>query len=324
MKISVAMCTYNGARFLGPQLDSLVSQARQPDEVVICDDQSEDETLTLVERWAGTVPFKVQIHVNPGRMGSIRNFDKAISHCSGDLIALCDQDDVWLDHKLGEAETAFRSQPELGVWFTDALLVDEQLRTLSQTLWEKLSFDSRLQGKVRGPGAFSILLGRSLVTGATMVFPRRFTGLVQPIPSTLRYFIHDRWIATIIAAVAPLQCSTRPSMLYRQHPGQQLGVADRPSLAETLPARLSRKPQPYLDDLTVSEALHERLCHSGAYQPRADALASLDERIRILMMRTQLPGPRWRRLVPIAASLLNGRYHRQARGIASALKDLVL
>ena len=318
------MCTYNGAQFLQEQLDSLVSQTRQPDEVVICDDQSEDETLTLVERWAGTVPFKVQIQVNPSRMGSIRNFDKAISHCSGDLIALCDQDDVWLDHKLGEAETAFRSEPELGVWFTDALLVDEQLRTLSQTLWEKLSFGTRLQGKVRGPGAFGILLGRSLVTGATMVFPRRFTGLLQPIPSTLRYFIHDRWIATIIAAVAPLACSTRPSMLYRQHPGQQLGVADRPSLAETLPARFSRKQQSYLDDLIVSEALHDRLCHSPGFQPAEQALASLDERIRLLAMRTQLPAPRWHRILPVATALLNGRYHRQARGIASALKDLML
>lgn len=324
VKISVAMCTYNGVRFLHAQLESIASQARQPDEVVICDDGSSDETVILAEQWARTAPFQVHIHVNPERIGSIRNFDQAIAKCSGDLLALCDQDDVWLDHKLGEAERAFKSDPGLGVWFTDALLVDEQLRVLSETLWEKLGFDARMQRTIRSPGAFEILLGRSLVTGATMVFQRRLKELVQPIPSTLRYFIHDRWIATTIAAVAPLGCSPRPSMLYRQHPGQQLGVADRPSLLESLPNRLSREPGPYLDDLTASEALHERLSRSTAFKPDPQAVASLYERIRLLTMRTRLPVSRWRRILPVATSVLNGSYHRQARGIASALKDLVL
>ena len=127
MKISVAMCTFNGASFVRDQLDSMLRQTRTPDELVICDDRSEDDTVAILEAWRQAAPFPVTIEVNPERLGSTGNFAKAIAMCGGDVIALSDQDDVWLDHKLAEAESAFSSNADLGLWFTDALLVDETL-----------------------------------------------------------------------------------------------------------------------------------------------------------------------------------------------------
>ncbi len=327
MKISVAMCTYNGARFLQEQLDSLVSQARQPDEVIVLDDRSADDTADVVRRWERRAPFSVRIEVNSERLGSTRNFDKAISMCSGDLVALCDHDDVWLEHKLAEAESAFATRPRLGIWFTDAALADEHLQPLPLTLWETLCFNSRLQRRIEGPGAFNLLLNRPLVTGATLVFPTRFRELIRPIPLILPSFIHDRWIATTIAAVAPVACSSTPSMLYRQHARQQIGVSaasKRPSFADALLRRLSGEQQPYLDDLVIAETLKERLSASTSFPSAAAAAAFLDERIRLLKMRTQLSSSRWRRAIPIATAVVNGTYRRQARGIPSALKDLMI
>src|SRR4051794_15860948 len=93
---SVAMCTYNGARFIGAQLASVAAQTRTPDELIVCDDRSTDETVAIVQKFADSAPFRVRLHVNEENLGSTKNFERAVSLCEGDLIALCDQDDVWL------------------------------------------------------------------------------------------------------------------------------------------------------------------------------------------------------------------------------------
>jgi glycosyltransferase involved in cell wall biosynthesis len=324
VKLSIAMCTYNGAQFLSEQLASLQNQQRQPDEIIICDDRSTDKTVRIIERWARDAPCDVRICVNDKQLGSTRNFEKAISLCSGDLISLCDQDDVWLEHKLSEAEAAFLSDPTLGAWFTDALLVDETLNRLPVTLWERVGFTRGWQYKVGSNGKLRTLLRRSFITGATLVFPARYRDLVLPIPPGLQFFIHDRWIATLIAAVAPISFSDRPSMLYRQHRGQQLGVSYRPTLDEKIAAHLSRHEQLYRGDLIVVEAISSRLkSHAGSSLSLA-TLDALDGRERLLRMRTSLPPSRRRRLGPVLRALLTGQYSRYGEGLPSGLKDLLL
>ena len=93
--ISVALCTYNGERFLEEQLASLEAQERRPDELVVCDDRSTDNTVSLLESFARTASFPVRIHINPINLGSTVNFDRAMRLCAGSLIAFCDQDDIW-------------------------------------------------------------------------------------------------------------------------------------------------------------------------------------------------------------------------------------
>src|ERR687885_1327551 len=100
MKVSVAMCTYNGAAFLREQLQSLAAQARTPDELVVCDDASADATVRVVREFAAAAPFPVRLTVNERNLGSTKNFERAISLCAGDLVALSDQDDLWLPAKL--------------------------------------------------------------------------------------------------------------------------------------------------------------------------------------------------------------------------------
>ena len=94
------MCTYNGEPFISKQLESIASQTVLPDEVVICDDGSTDDTIMLVERFSSHVGFEVRLYENPTNLGFIGNFSKAMSLCSGDTIFLADQDDVWLDRKI--------------------------------------------------------------------------------------------------------------------------------------------------------------------------------------------------------------------------------
>ena len=96
--ISVVIATYNGQRFLRQQLDSLYSQTLVPDEVIVCDDCSDDNTVSILDQYResnGLVYF-----VNNPRLGVNENFYKALSLCSGEYIAICDQDDIWMPNKI--------------------------------------------------------------------------------------------------------------------------------------------------------------------------------------------------------------------------------
>jgi glycosyltransferase involved in cell wall biosynthesis len=98
--ISVALAAYNGARYLQEQLDSLAAQRRLPDELVVVDDASSDGTVGILERFRATAPFEVKVHRNTANLGYSANFEVAISRCTGDIIFMSDQDDVWFPEKI--------------------------------------------------------------------------------------------------------------------------------------------------------------------------------------------------------------------------------
>jgi glycosyltransferase involved in cell wall biosynthesis len=318
------MCTYNGAAFLQEQLESLASQARPPDEVIICDDASEDMTRELVCSWADTVPFDVRFEMNGERLGIVGNFEKAISLCTGDIVALCDQDDVWLDDKLEGIERAFNDQPSLGLWFSDAKLIDERQQTLPDMLWQRFGLDEHIQKQLTGPYRLARLLRRSVVTGATMAFAAKYKIPILPIPQDCPGYIHDRWIATLIAALAPIACSSRPGIFYRQHGGQALGAAQRRSPLEILGSRLRRRPDLIADDLKAVRLIQSRLIDRVPEQITPEARTTLAERTRLLEMRLNRPRSHLRRASVVIRSLISGEYRRHAEGLTSAAKDLLL
>src|SRR5262249_31567365 len=98
------MCTYNGAEFLPAQWESILAQSRKPDEIVVCDDGSSDQTRALLEQFASGSAIPVTIQLNQTNLGSVKNFEQAIRLCTGDIIALSDQDDVWRSDKLQSIE----------------------------------------------------------------------------------------------------------------------------------------------------------------------------------------------------------------------------
>lgn len=219
-RISVALCTYNGGRYLEAQLDSILAQTRQPAELVVCDDCSADDTLAILERFRQRAPFPIHIESNAETLGSTRNFEKAIRLCTGSLIATCDQDDVWYPEKLASNEAALIADPTRGLAFSDAEVVDEALGPMGHTMWQSIEFGRLDRRRVRDGKAFEVLLRRWLVTGATMMFRSDFLPCVLPVPAN---WIHDGWIAFIIGAMAPVGLIERPLVKYRQHAAQQIG-----------------------------------------------------------------------------------------------------
>jgi glycosyltransferase involved in cell wall biosynthesis len=320
------MCTYNGARYLSEQLASIAAQTRPPDELVVCDDRSADETVHVVERFAASAGFAVSLHVNERNLGSTRNFEKAIGLCRGELIALCDQDDVWMPRKLERMEEVFDRRPGVGLVFTDAEIVDESLRPLGERLWARVGFDRRMRRLVGGGRALDVLLPGWTVTGATMAFRSAFKPLVLDIPDDLA-MIHDGWVALIVAAVAGVAFIDEPLIKYRQHSRQQIGAPKKKRNAGAglgdVRAALVRA-NPYNGLIEIGGRVRQRLAERHDSFDCKRALPQLDARIKHLRARAGMPAGRLGRLRPVLRELLTRRYHLYSKGVYSAVKDLLV
>src|SRR5579872_584318 len=162
MRLSVALCTYNGAAYLPSQLESIAAQERLPDELVATDDCSTDDTLEILEAFAATAPFPVRISRNVANLGFAQNFARAISLCDGDLIALCDQDDVWMPARLGATEAVLAEDADVGLVCSDAELVDADLRPTGETLLGRLGLKPAERELLGGDRGVEVLLHRNV------------------------------------------------------------------------------------------------------------------------------------------------------------------
>jgi len=320
-KFSIAMCTYNGARHLREQLDSIAAQTRPPDELVICDDGSTDATRAIIRDFAASAAFPLYFLINEQNLGSTKNFERAIGFCVGDYIALSDQDDVWLPGKLAQLEAEFDRAPNIGLIFTDAEVVDEDTRPAGYTLWEKLPLGPDERRRLRAGKGIDELLEGSTVTGATMAFRARFKELVLPIPNDLA-IIHDAWITILVAAVSEVLPFAVPLIRYRQHGGQQVGAKERMT-DEGGVRKALRRTNSYQEMIEIGTQAHHRLAEHRDVYKSGDALSGLEARLEHLRTRANLPDGRLSRVRCVIGELLSRRYHLYSNGFRSAVKDLL-
>jgi len=327
MKISIAMCTYNGAEFLPAQLQSIIAQSRPADEIVICDDSSTDNTRNLLEKFAAESSIPVTLHFNDQNLGSVKNFERAITLCTGDVIALSDQDDVWRSDKLRLFETVLNNSPSAGIVFSDAAIIDEQLNPLHRRMWDEVGFDAHKRKLVKTGRALEVLVTGWTVTGATMAFRSRFVKLSLPIPDGIA-MIHDGWIALTIAAVADVVAIDEPLIQYRQHAQQQIGAPARKEAAPELHGLQAietafRRRNSSAELHKILETLEARLLGQASEFDTRKALSFVSDYARHLNVRANLPQRRLNRVPRILRELLSLRYHEYANGFKSAAKDLV-
>ena len=219
--ISVAMCTYNGARFLKEQLASIGSQSMLPAELVICDDGSTDETLAVLEDFAGRAPFRVRLIRNPQNLGYAKNFEQAIRLCEYEFIALCDQDDIWYANKLAVLSSLLANDHALGGVFSDGDLIGPDGAPRARSLWQTFHFKYRERRRFASGRATELLLRENKVTGMTMMFRASLREVLLPIPAT---WIHDGWLAWMLCLHSTLAACPERLVAYRLHGSQQVGA----------------------------------------------------------------------------------------------------
>jgi len=224
MKISVCMATYNGAQFVVRQLDTVLKQLGPDDEVIVIDDRSKDNTVQVIEKTYGS---KVQVHINKTNLGAIKSFEKAISFATGDILFLCDQDDLWEDNKVQVVLKAFEEE-EAELVIHDAVVVDGNLEVLNQS-WNNYNHNNINQG----------ILGNILknaYTGAFMAFKKELVSVILPFPTEIE--MHDQWIALVcMMKKKKIVFIDQPLMKYVRHGGNVTGMKKR-SLLTQLKGRL--------------------------------------------------------------------------------------
>jgi glycosyltransferase involved in cell wall biosynthesis len=298
IRLSVAMCTYNGERFLSEQLESFLEQQRPPDELVICDDGSIDRTVEILSNFARKAAFPVRVFLNPSNLGYGRNFQKAVALTDGDVIALADQDDRWHPQKLSRLVELF-ADPATGGVFSNGDLIDIASRPVPGDLWNSFQFDSRDQKRFRTGDAFQVLLRRNVVTGMAFAFRSRFRDMLAWLPEP---WPHDAWLGLLLAATGELRACPEHLVAYRMHASQQIGVpqtiADKhtSARAEGLAAYRSRSRErnvrAYRTDLMALETLLASSAAPLVSRWQSAIQGKIDHSRRGI---TQLEGPAWQR-----------------------------
>lgn len=224
MKLSVALCTYNGEKYIKKQLESISNQTIAVEEIIICDDGSNDKTIAIIEQIQVEFPSKISLYINQTNLGSTKNFEKAISLCTGDYIFLSDQDDIWKVNKVEKIIQHFSANPSVEAVFTNGDLINgknEKIHT--HTLWDSVFF---IENQLKKPIDLyqHILFKANMVTGATLCIKKDIKNLILPIPN-IKKFYHDEWIAIITASRNSLEYLTDQLISYRIHSNQESGIS---------------------------------------------------------------------------------------------------
>lgn len=332
-KFSVAICTYNGCGFIWEQLESIVNQTYPPSEIVICDDCSTDNTCEIVETFSAEHPNLVRLYKNPQNIGRNKNFEQAIGLCTGDIIALSDQDDVFLPHKFESIARVFASDRTYGLVFSNATIVKGDLSVVSESLFSEIwpPFSERRR-KQFNYDAFKAIIRNRPALGCSIAFRKELIRFLLPIPAE---FSHDAWIMLLSSLFSRIRFTNESLVLYRQHDTNIAGV--QKGIVGKLRKRIAgRSAEDFHDEVSLELACWETLwtriemLSMGSMQlPQVscenaqlikDKVDYLRQRKRISERQTCF----MTRVAIMIRLLLSGKYFLFEQGIYSLFRDAVV
>jgi glycosyltransferase involved in cell wall biosynthesis len=322
-RAGVALCVYNGARYLQEQLDSISVQTELPLRMAVVDDGSSDGSWALVEKWAAAASFEVRLHRNVVNLGVVRNFECAIELLGDDIeiVFLSDQDDVWYPRKLAMFVDLFTADPAMALLHSDADLIDADSQPLGRKLFDTLLVTQAERSNVTAGRAWEVYAKRNLVTGAACAFRRSL--LTHALPFS-PLWVHDEWLAFIASLSSRVTLLDEPTMAYRLHQANVVGVPI-PTFgwrllttwhALTRPTAARQKAR--------GERLREISFHAQRLGASPDACACIAAAAAHADFRGALPFNPFRRWPRVVKEWRAGHYHRWSNGDISMLHDLVV
>ena len=328
--VSVAMATYNGAKYVKQQLLSISNQSCPPNEIIVSDDGSSDETLEIIREFANFAPFPVKILSNAENMGYAQNFGIALSQCGGDIVFLSDQDDVWRPNKIEVVLSRFAAEPQIELLIHDLEFCNGDLIPIGQTKIE------RVRGMTN--------VDKNYVVGMATAIRARFLKHCLPIPN-VPGLSHDRWVHTCAYALGRKQIMPEVLALYRRHSSNVSIFNPLNSATKLTPCatrilsltKILRKPMYKAQLLLMNDSdvtllanwlADKRLpliAEGFATGQEIDTLSALEaERSQIILERKRiLKLPRWKRLSAVGRLLASGKY-RKLFTWKSAVRDFLV
>jgi glycosyltransferase involved in cell wall biosynthesis len=222
--VAIVMATYNGEKYVGEQIDSILASTYQDFELFICDDGSTDNTMSVLQDYEKQYPAKIHVAGNAENLGVIANFLQALVRTTMDYVMFCDQDDFWKPNKIGLTLKRMRHiEGQIGkaapiAVFTDAVVVDQDLKVLKNSFFRSNHLNPR---KTDLP---HILMENKLI-GCTVMVNSALRKIFQSysLPAAAKF--HDWWMALIASSMGKIGFVNEGTLLYRQHSGNVVGGA---------------------------------------------------------------------------------------------------
>ncbi|WHY00001.1 glycosyltransferase family 2 protein [Neobacillus sp. DY30] len=220
MKVSVAMATYNGEKYIEQQIDSILMQLGSDDELIISDDHSSDGTIAIIDRYIKNDP-RVKLFMNE-ESGVTSNFENAIKRTQNDIIFLSDQDDVWKPEKVSTIKGYYEKNPKVQMIMSDITVVDNQLNT---------TIDSFYEFRGSRAGVLKNIVKNSYI-GCAMSFRNQLKTKILPIPRNVP--MHDMWIGLVADMNKSALLIPENLIYYRRHDATVTSVENTSSLKEKI------------------------------------------------------------------------------------------
>ncbi len=219
--VSVAICTYNGEKHLKEQIESILNQTLPANEIVICDDCSTDTTREILTQYALQYPHLITVVYNSENLGYVKNFEKALSLCTKDIIFLCDQDDIWMEDKIERIINHYLDKPETDIICHNVLLFGEAV-SKKMTYWELEGFD---------PGKYitnkdllrKLIFEGNVFPGMSMSVKKTFLEKNLPLKKINPQIIHDYELLLLALNKETFEINHQVLSKYRIHKGQKIG-----------------------------------------------------------------------------------------------------
>ena len=242
--VSVCMAAYNGEDYIKDQIESIISQFSNPnDELIIVDDYSKDNTVKIINK---IISPNIYLIKNKKNIGIIRTFEKSIMEAKNPLIFLSDQDDIWMKHKVSIYKTAFLSENNIHLLYSDHFLINENKNLIGKTFLDKqmpLKIDIPIINvRGHGPG---------------LAFSQKAKKIILPFPSKISS--HDKWIAIILSILGKVKFINVPCQFYRIHKSQicSIGFKNRRSIINILRSRF------YMSFSLLKRSIHYYFSHKN-------------------------------------------------------------
>jgi glycosyltransferase involved in cell wall biosynthesis len=323
LRTGVAMCIFNGARYLREQLDSIARQTQLPDRMVVIDDGSTDGSWELLQHWAAEAPLPVTVLRNERNVGVVRNFESAARMLLDDvdIVFLSDQDDAWFPGKVQVVAASFVEDPAVGLVHSDADLVDASGRSLGMRLFTALRVTEKEREAVLEGHAWRAYVKRNLVTGAACACRSDVLARALPFsPDT----VHDDWISFTAGLVSRVKLLDEPLMAYRLHGTNTVGLPI-PGFRWWVRTVLHSV---FAAQVPIQKRRLVRLLQMHAHAQRlgapADALVCLERAIEHSRHRSRLPRAFMRRVRAVTGQWRAGQYHEWSSGELSVLHDILI
>lgn len=220
-KVDILLATYNGARFLKEQLDSILNQTYSDFRLIISDDKSTDKTKAIIEEYAKK-DSRIEYYIQENNLGVIRNFEFLMRKVENKYFMFSDQDDIWKENKI-EKSLEVMEKEDADLVYSDLEVVDRDLNTIYKSYWKLKGLDN----KVKKYNDFAALYLNNFITGCTMLCKKNFIDLILPLPTKSKYVLHDYWVALIVSQHGKMAYIKEPLIKYRQHKDNKIGSRKR-------------------------------------------------------------------------------------------------